>query len=81
MIKKIINYIEYKKKVKLLKMFAINKITNYIVDNKDYIQGFEKLLLTMAKSDDATELQKMLDEYIKVAKATKTANKVAKENK
>ena len=76
MIKKIINYIEYKKKVKLLKMFAVNQLTNFVVNKTDYIAGFEKLLLTMAKSDDAVELQKMLNEYVDLVKMTKVANDV-----
>lgn len=58
MIKKIKSYIEYKKKVKLLKMIAVNKLVNILVNKSDYIVGFEKLLLTMAKSDDAGELHK-----------------------
>ena len=76
MIKKIINYIEYKKKVKLLKMFAVNQLTNFVVNKTDYIAGFEKLLLTMSKSDDAVELQKMLNEYVDLVKMTKVANDV-----
>ena len=65
MIKKIINHIEYKKKVKLLKMIAVNQLTNFVVNKTDYIEGFEKLLLTMAKSDDAVELQKLLKEIFR----------------
>ena len=81
MIKKIINYIEYKKKVKLLKMFAINQLTNFVVNKTDYIAGFEKLLLTMSASNDAEELQKLLNDYIDLAKMTKVANDVAKKIK
>ena len=76
MIKKIIAHIEYKKKVKLLKMIAVNQLTNFVVNKTDYIAGFEKLLLTMAKSDDAVELQKMLNEYVDLVKMTKIANDV-----
>ena len=81
MIKKIINHIEYRKKVKLLKMIAVNQLTNIIVNNADYVNGFQKLLLTMAKSDDAVELQKMLNEYIDLVKMTKVANDVAEKIK
>ena len=81
MIKKIINHIEYRKKVKLLKMIAVNQLTNFVVNKTDYIAGFEKLLLTMAKSDDAVELQKMLNEYIDLVKMTKVANDVAEKIK
>ena len=81
MIKKIINYIEYRKKVKLLKMITVNQLTNFVVNKTDYIAGFEKLLLTMAKSDDATELQKLLNEYINLVKMTKVANDVAEKIK
>lgn len=75
MFKKIINHIEYKKKVKLLKMIAVNQLTNFVVNKTDYIAGFEKLLLTMAKSDD-TELQKLLNDYVDLVKKTKIANDV-----
>ena len=76
MITKIKNHIEYKKKVKLLKMIAVNKLTNLVINKADYIAGFEKLLLTMAKSDDATELQKLLNDYVDLVKRTKIANDV-----
>ena len=76
MIKKIINHIEYRKKVKLLKMIAVNQLTNIVVNKTDYVVGFEKLLLTMAKSDDATELQKLLNNYMDLVKKTKIANEV-----
>ena len=81
MIKKIIAHIEYKKKVKLLKMIAVNQLTNIVVNKNDYITGFEKLLLTMAKSDDASELQKMLNEYVDLVKKTKIANDVFNKEK
>ena len=81
MIKKIINHIEYRKKVKLLKMIAVNQLTNIIVNNADYVNGFQKLLLTMAKSDDAVELQKMLNEYVDLVKKTKIANDVVNKHK
>ena len=76
MIKKIINHIEYRKKVKLLKMIAVNQLTNIVVNKVDYIAGFEKLLLTMAQSDNATELQKLLNDYVDLVKKTKVANDV-----
>ena len=76
MIKKIINHIEYRKKVKLLKMIAVNQLTNIVVNKADYIAGFEKLLLTMAQSDNATELQKLLNDYVGLVKKTKIANDV-----
>lgn len=81
MIKKIINHIEYRKKVKLLKMITVNQLTNIVVNKTDYVVGFQKLLLTMAKSDDATELQKMLNEYVDLVKMTKVANDVAEKIK
>lgn len=76
MFKKIINHIEYRKKVKLLKMIAVNQITNIVVNNADYVNGFQKLLLTMSKSNDATELQKLLNDYVDLVKKTKIANDV-----
>ena len=81
MIKKIINHIEYRKKVRLLKMIAVNQLTNFVVNKADYIAGFEKLLLTMAKSDDAGELQKLLNDYVDLVKKTKIANDVVNKNK
>lgn len=81
MIKKIINHIEYKKKVKLLKMIAVNQLTNIVVNNVDYVSGFQKLLLTMSKSNDATELQKLLDDYVDLVKKTKIANDVINKEK
>ena len=81
MIKKIINRIEYKKKVKLLKMIAVNQLTNIIVNNADYVNGFQKLLLTMSKSDDAVELQKLLNDYVDLVKKTKIANDVINKEK
>ena len=81
MIKKIINYIEYRKKVKILKIIAVNQLTSFVVNKTDYIAGFQKLLLTMAKSDDATELQKLLNEYMDLVKKTKIANKVMNKDK
>lgn len=81
MIKKIINYIEYKKKVKLLKMIAVNQLTNIIVNRADYVIGFQKLLLTLAKSDDAVELQKLLNDFVDLANKTKTANDVINKSK
>ena len=78
---KIIAHIEYKKKVKLLKMIAVNQLTNIVVNKNDYIAGFEKLLLTMAKTDDASELQKMLNEYVDLVKKTKIANDVLNKEK
>ena len=76
MFKKIKNNIEYRKKVKLLKMIAVNQLTNIVVNKTDYVVGFHKLLLTMAKSDDATELQKLLNDYVDLVKMTKVANDV-----
>jgi len=80
MFKKIKMHLEYKKKVKILKMVAVNQLTNIIISKHDYLVGFEKLL-TMANTDNADELQKTLNDYLDVLKATVTANKtVNKEN-
>lgn len=79
MIKKIKNHIMYKKKLKLLKMIFVNKLSDFVINNNNYVVGFEKLLLTMANSDNASELQKMLDDYITTLKATVTVNKVTSE--
>lgn len=81
MFKKIKMHLEYKKKVKILKMVAVNQLTNIIISKHDYLVGFEKLLITMANTDNADELQKTLNDYLDVLKATVTANKtVNKEN-
>lgn len=81
MIKKIVNYIEYRKKVKILKMIAVNQLTSFVVNKTDYIAGFQKLLLTMAKSDDAAELQKLINEYMELVKKTKVANDIVNKDK
>ena len=79
MLKKIKMHLEYKKKVKILKMVAVNQLTNIIISKHDYIVGFEKLLITMANTDNADELQKTLNDYLDVLKATVTANKIINE--
>lgn len=79
MIKKIKNHIMYKKKLKLLKVFFVSQLANIVVSKNDYIVGFEKLLIAMSNSDNADELQKMLDDYITTLKATVTANKAMSE--
>lgn len=79
MLKKIKMHLEYKKKVKILKMVAVNQLTNIIISKHDYIVGFEKLLITMANTDNADELQKTLNDYLDVLKATVTANKIMNE--
>lgn len=81
MFKKIKMHLEYKKKVKILKMVVVNQLTNIVISKHDYLVGFEKLLITMANTDNADELQKTLNDYLDVLKATVTANKtVNKEN-
>ena len=79
MFKKIKMNLEYKKKVKILKMVAVNQLTNIIISKHDYLVGFEKLLITMANTDNADELQKTLNDYLDVLKATVTANKTVNE--
>lgn len=76
MIKKIANYIEYRKKVKLLKMIAVNQLTSFVVNKADYVAGFEKLLLTMAKTITDEQSQNALNDYIDLVKKTKIANDV-----
>jgi hypothetical protein len=75
MIKKIMNYIEYKKRLRLLKMIAVNKLTDFVINNDSYIVGFNKLLLSMANSDNAEELQKILNDYVAALNATIKVNK------
>ena len=79
MFKKIKMHLEYKKTVKILKMVAVNQLTNIIISKHDYLVGFEKLLITMANTDNADELQKTLNDYLDVLKATVTANKTVNE--
>ena len=76
MIKKLINYIKYKKKLRLLKMIAVNKLTDFVINNDSYITGFNKLLLAIADTNNAEELLKTLNEYVTVLGATLKANKV-----
>ena len=81
LITKIKNHIEYKKKLKLLKMIAVNTLANIAVNKTDYIVGFQKLLITASKTDSAVELQKLLNEYVDLAKKTKIANDVMNKEK
>ena len=74
MIKKIIRHIEYRKKVKILRMYTVNQLTNLLVSKGDYVLGFQKLLLTASKSDNAEELQKMLNDFMDLANRTKNVN-------
>ena len=81
MFKKIYHHIIYKKKLKTLKIYAVNQAINFIANNSGYVDGFKKLLLTASASDNAEELQKMLNEFIDLARKTKIINDVAKESK
>ena len=76
MIKKFINYIKYKKKLRLLKMIAVNKLTDFVINNDSYITGFNKLLLAMADTNNTEELLKTLNAYVTALDATLKANKV-----
>ena len=78
MIKNIINYIEYKKKLRRLKMIAVNEIANIVINKSDYIFGFKKLLLTASQTDNADELQKLLNDFIELSHKTKLTNDVLK---
>ena len=79
MFKKIYHHIIYKKKLKTLKIYVVNQAINFIANNADYVEGFKKLLLTASASDNAEELQTMLDEFIDLARKTKIINDVEKE--
>ena len=81
MIKKIKNHIEYKKKVKLLKMIAVNQLTNIVINKADYVAGFEKLLLTMAKTVADADAQQVLNDYVDLVKKTKIVNDVVNKDK
>lgn len=81
MFKKIYHHIIYKKKLKTLKIYAVNQAINFIANKADYVEGFKKLILTASASDNAEELQKMLNEFVDLARKTKIINDVAKESK
>ena len=81
MFKKIYHHIIYRKKLKTLKIYAVNQAINFIANKADYVEGFQKLLLTASKSDNAEELQKMLNEFVDLAYKTKVINDVANEKK
>ena len=81
MFKKIYHHIIYKKKLKTLKIYAVNQAINFIANKADYVEGFQKLLLTASATDNAEELQKMLKEFVDLARKTKIINDVAKESK
>ena len=81
MIKRITNYIDYRRKLKFLKMYTVFTLSNLVINKADYINGFQKLMLTASKSDDAEELQKMLNEFIDLANKTKIVNDIVNKNK
>lgn len=81
MFKKIYHHIIYKKKLKTLKIYAVNQAINFIANKADYVEGFQKLLLTASATDNAEELQKMLNEFVDLARKTKIINDVEKEKK
>ena len=81
MFKKIYHHIIYKKKLKTLKIYAVNQAVNFIANKADYVEGFQKLLLTASATDNAEELQKMLNEFVDLARKTKIANDVVNEKK
>lgn len=76
MIKRIKNYIDYRRKLKFLKMYTIFTLSNFVINKADYINGFQKLMLTASKTDNAEELQKLLNDYMDLVKKTKIANDV-----
>lgn len=76
MITKIKNHIEYKRKLKLLKIIMVNELTNFVVNRLDYINGFQKLLLTMSETENKEDLQKMFTDFVELSKKTKIANDV-----
>ena len=80
MFKGIVNYITYKKKLRLLKMIAVNHLTNFVVNNNDYINGLQKLALTASQLDNAEELQKTLNEFIDLTNKAKVINNVISAN-
>lgn len=81
MFKKIYHHIIYRKKLKTLKIYAVNQAINFIANKADYVEGFQKLLLTASTTDNAEELQKMLNEFVDLAYKTKVINDVANEKK
>ena len=64
-----------------MKIYAVNQAINFIANNADYVEGFKKLILTASASDNAEELQKMLNEFVDLARKTKIANDVVNEKK
>lgn len=81
MFKKIYHHFIYRKKLKTLKIYAVNQAINFIANKADYVEGFQKLLLTASASDNAEELQKLLNNFIDLARKTKIANDVVNEKK
>lgn len=62
-------------------MIAVNKLTDFIINKDTYIIGFNKLLITIANSDNAEELQKLVNDYIATLDTTIKANKVTNKEK
>ena len=61
-------------------MIAVNHLTNIVVNKNDYITGLQKLALTASQSDNAEELQKMLNEFIDLTNKVKSINNVVNTN-
>lgn len=60
MIKRIKERIAYRKKVKMLKIFAVNTITNFVVNNGAYINGIQKILLEVNDAENSKDIQNIL---------------------
>lgn len=59
------NYIIYKKKVRLLKMYAVNQLTKIIVDNDAYVNTFNKLVNYISENPSNLDLEKLVQEISK----------------
>lgn len=71
MIKRIKNRILYKKRVRLLKVYAVNTLVTLTINNGEFINGFQKLLLALNDTKTNTEVNNMLLDYLKTIKDNK----------
>ena len=74
MIKNFITYLSYRRKLRLLKIILVNHIMHIVVNNNDFIVGFERLLSTLATNENTTEYMKIVNDYFQTIKSTTNVN-------
>ncbi len=81
MIKNLITYFTYKRRLRLLKIILVNHVMNIVVNNNDFVIGFERLLIALANNDNSNEYGQILKDYFQTIKSTNTVNNTLNKNK